>query len=417
MAKRILGKNLALFLERRVDALHDAPAFLPTVVKDLTNHFMTISRDNSSETRSRFIRDISIVIVTHTPHAVTVALKPNARIMKQYGAESAGCRAMMIAACIGDKRLVEELLLSGTNSWSKSCLSKEHPIYLATRFGNTEVAMTLLSHARTALPGQHLTHFRYKVVPSCILAALQIGKFDLATEMLEWNPYATSCHADALREAIASNAHNFVRKLHRSGHIEATLSFDTWQILDGLLRNPNPETMLRFFTEIGYKGLWDTPCHYDDSKSRKLLEAAVRDTNFSLVAAVVAVRGPLYTIHSATTDEEARRHVAVNRDAFRQAIFMDNLAMVQLFLSNGADLEALWIHDRGFEKLNPNPKRKGTTRELSRPGSKLHAMVQATVDNRIHKLGDKYEAPSYMVYEFDKKGKIRVTHITKSSPV
>lgn len=156
----------------------------------------------------------------------------------------------------------------------------------------------------------------------------------------------------------------------------------------GLLENPHPRAMLEFLESKGYINFIDYYRRNDHDEARRLIGLAVHHNHVPLAEAVFALDQFVCVYDTAKS--------------LRAAISQNNLSIVTLFLTHGADPECPGRADRvDFSR---------STCELARPGSEVYRAVRKEVRKKMRKLGHDYKPPTFMVWDKRKQMDVPVAY-------
>ncbi|KAF9690996.1 hypothetical protein EKO04_011211 [Ascochyta lentis] len=381
--KKILKKNVALFLEYRSKSLYGAPELLPYLINRTVDHIMEVANQKSNGTRSHLVRIIITVMATYCDDVHNLAIAPTQLKTKNHLADAVDVTSLTIAILSKDKILVSRLLKRKVNPWGRTYLFG-HLLRVAAEQNDVQSIRRLaktLSENASGLTKKHQS----AVIGEAINAAAQRGHWSVAALLLEWHEsniclyFRKPCEGLIKLAAAAADGVALLRAVSYHYLYQYKQS-----LLLGLLENSTPKAVLRHCIED--KGVmdWLHVRRSGSDKARSLLDLAVRENNLPLVKAIVRVQAQnpnasLYSTMSA---------------AFRKAVLRNNEAMVRFFLEQGVDPEAPISPDIARTSV----RKPTSTCELARPGSKVYFMVRAAIAIKMTTFPGNYRPPQYYVW-------------------
>jgi hypothetical protein len=341
---------------------------------------MTVTNKTTDHTQACLVKKVITVVTKHCGDAHCLAIAPTYLKTKTHLADAVDVTVLTVAIYLKMRTLVTQMLERGTNPFGRSQLFG-YALCVAVRTESLSITKLLLSEAAKE------THWLAKrchsdVVIEAINTAVSGKQWYFAVILVKWHEtnvrrLGPKYRQDLMESAAAANGVTLLRALpFRSVN-------DQQKVLLGLLRNSTPKAVLRYCVEE------ESPCwlyvrRSNLDKARSLLDLAVRESNLPLVEATMQVQAhvPRAILYSGTTQ------------AFREAIYQNNEAMVRFFLKHGTDPEAVICP----HQIRNSGRLHKSTCELARPGSKVYAMVRAAVEAKIVLHGSSYQPPSYYVW-------------------
>ncbi|KAJ4310344.1 hypothetical protein N0V94_008495 [Neodidymelliopsis sp. IMI 364377] len=380
--KKLLKKNMALFLTHRVSALHGAPDFLPSVIRKLVSHIMDVIGNSTDKARKSWVQKVITAIALNCDDVVNLAISPTALKCERHSMNAIDINALSVAIYSKDKNLTSKLL---EREPDPSCQTR--------LFGYVPCVAAVMNDIRTAQrllpsgggPGQRFRrHLLADVVLNALFIAVRKNHWPLAVIFYHW--YETNvertpdwCRKELIRSAAAEDGLSL---------LEVVLPFAQAQyqddLLSGLLASKKPQPVLLHCVQEKRILNWMQVRRSSSEKTRTLLELAVRKRNLPMVKATIAVQ----TQHSNSSLYVVTTH------ALRDAIVQNSEDIVRFLLDHGADPEAQIPFHIAQAKKRPVT----STCELARPGSKVYYMVKKAINRKIAKLGEDYQPPKYFVW-------------------
>ncbi|KAL5377339.1 hypothetical protein DPSP01_009837 [Paraphaeosphaeria sporulosa] len=149
--RRINGlyrRGLAVFLEYRLNTLHGAHDLIPSVIRNVVDKLMQITRLTSAEARLELNRDVIAAIVRLWKKADVAAVKPTKRMEKGCSKDSEEARLLCLVVSMGNLDLTKAVLQHCTDPWSEIyCLGS--PIEVAISAMHLEHVELLLADTKS----------------------------------------------------------------------------------------------------------------------------------------------------------------------------------------------------------------------------------------------------------------------------
>jgi hypothetical protein len=397
--KKLLSKNMALFLERRTLVSHGAPDFLPSMIRSTVDIFLQLTGNATQELRLEWIKTTAAVIVKHCPDVVNLAIAPTSTKLKFFAEDTSQQIAFAIAVLVCDEDM------------ARKCLSLQtSPITQTNFFGQT-----LCNAVRgNSVPVLQLVlasnSFESKTIVKALREAYLYASWDTAKALMTWHhqqghrlPVPTIRYL--IEKAAAGDALEFLEEMLGLGYVlkgkeqycHSRDSERSWlhcqNYLRGILRSPAPQRVLKFCKDHLILDGW-TKYAYDTHRSpkvRRVLEHAVHNHTKPLVEAIFALR--MYS----TTGK-----------ALRLAIKMNETDMVRLLLDKGADPEGE-LHGYSWSA------ERSSTCELARPNSEVYKMLQTAIKEKMARLRAFYRMPYRTVWDSKKQEDVRVQYTFHAS--
>lgn len=380
--KKLLKKNLALFLEYRAKSLYGVPNLLPALVRRAVDHVMTAINKSSSGARLWWFREIITVVATHCEDAHCLAIAPTDLKTQTHlaDADAVDVTVLAIAIYLRKKVLVTQLLNNKVDPWGRTHLFG-HVMTIAAKLDDMSTTKLLLSKAATATHGPARKR-QSNIVIEALKTAVLRKHWGLAAILVGWQQSGAHLLSPKLRQHLLESA-------AAAGGVALLQAIpdqrpeDQQKLVLGLLRNPDPEAVLRHCAEGCFPiWLYVRCCNFDEAIP--LLDLAVRENNLPLVKAAIRV-------HHRVANAQLLSGMTA---PFREAILQNNEAMVRFFLEKGVDPEA----SSHSHKTDFNLRQSMSTCELARPASRVYTIVRKAVLEKIVRLEEQYEPPNYHVW-------------------
>ncbi|KZM25669.1 uncharacterized protein EKO05_0003274 [Ascochyta rabiei] len=380
--RKLLQKNVALFLEYRSMSLYGAPDLLPSLIHRAVDHMVEVTNKTTDKERAALTQGAITVVSTHCDGVHHLAVAPTQLKTRNYLHDAVDVTSLSIAIYLGKKGFVSQLLDRKINHWGRTHLFGSLLCVAAKQ--NDIWSLRRLLSTMTEDSGGLLVKSRSNIIIEALDTAAHRKHWSVAVVLFKWHIAHISVriskhYGSLLKLAAASDGLSLLREIPCHNHVITQRA-----LLIGLLKNPAPKDVLHHC--VGEKGMRDwLEVRCDEmNEARSLLDLAVREDNLALVEATVYVQAQV----------DGARLYATLSTAFREAILRNNDAMVRFFLKNGVDPEAP-IHPRlALKSIRPPT----STCDLARPGSKVYSIVREAIVRKMEKLQSKYQSPEYYVW-------------------
>ncbi|KAF2125629.1 hypothetical protein P153DRAFT_359978 [Dothidotthia symphoricarpi CBS 119687] len=388
--KKLLTKNMALFLEYRSQALYGAPDILPSMIQKTTMKFMEITGETSSDVGSKWIKRVTKQVVQHCGVVMYLAITPTAKRRKDFFNNSCknseDCDALMLAISLDDLNLVSAMLRRGINLWMKSP-TLGYPLHLAARIGNLDVLSALLSSGVTDKSELSSLHCSNRI-GEAIFAAKHDTESRIAIALLNFytlhvgRPSLSWC-SRMIYHAVSGNEPKF---------LDVILSLEvprSWKekyrenVMFGFRRCKSPEPILHVCIDRDLISLYGEYRCYESDARQTLAELAVKYHNTEMVNVLLKFNKSSYFW-------DAPLRLAVER--------------------NCADIVQILLH-HGIDPEGPGWKlHRQSLCEVAKSRSEVYFMVKKALEKKIRRLGEDYEAPLYLIWDPKKQADVRVAY-------
>ncbi|KAI4714890.1 hypothetical protein J4E89_000573 [Alternaria sp. Ai002NY15] len=185
-AKRFFLQHVKLFLTYRCKSLYGAPTLLPSLVRNVVEHFMTTTSQTSETVREAYTDRVCDAIVNHLPEGLLfrLATKPTLLKCKKVASDPVENYCLTIAILMKDKELVSHYLSQGVSVWNRTEVY-EIPLKVAAQYGSIEFVAQLLENAKSSLmksakakPMMHLSNIIDRTIRS--------GHWNVAIIVIDW---------------------------------------------------------------------------------------------------------------------------------------------------------------------------------------------------------------------------------------
>jgi hypothetical protein len=380
--KRLVAKNLELFLILRSRSLNEAPEFLPTFINAIVKGFLDHG-DNTEDSQESITRLVIQIIIKRCADPIKLVFAPTVsqRRILEHGKLEYAMLAMSLYATNDD--LAETLLKNGTDPWVQSSLFQP-AIQIAVEMDNKRIVLKILSMTDQFKFGDNTkkhVNLQSRVTHKAINTTVRKNSWDMAELLMRWSSSAfakpsldTIC--SWIFRAVESGSLTALKTLQNNGYFQLDIVHYEHFIVKGLIENPDPEPVLRFCIQ---QDLLEVHCPYD---TPGLLSRAVYEGSVRLAKAFFAV--------NAYDDFP---------EALRAAIRYNDEPMVRVLLENGVDPEA---------RVHPPPS--VTTCELASANPAIYDMLKDAIQKKMLALGDNYRAPHQSIASHAKRGMINVAY-------
>ncbi|KAH6633779.1 hypothetical protein C7974DRAFT_178031 [Boeremia exigua] len=373
--KRLLKKNLALFLSYRAKALHGAPGFLPELIHATVEKLVDFVGSADLTARTRWTETVTQVIARRYG-SVNAAIAPYLYQLRDLKDDRISYTALAVALYARDTDVAAAMIGAGMNPWDQSCLFS-CAIYITTEVNDLHILKMLLSAADKLdmdMSSESRKKLQYRTITRSIHNATHAGYWDVAVLLLVWgatNIKKPPCSTVKfwMERAAAADGLDFLDNIRKLGYIRHSISNYAHCIIRGLLRNPMPDSALRFCIRNGLLNEHNKTSTCKNTSYHHLLNLAVLERNILLAKAALAV--------NAYADQPA---------ALRTAISLGDTSMVRFLLDSGVDPEGLM-----------HPPVEKTTCELAEPDSEVYHALKSAIHKKMQRLGTNYRPPHQVV--------------------
>ena len=166
--------------------MYGAPTLLPSLVRNVVEHFMTTTSQTSETVREAYTDRVCDAIVNHLPGGLLfkLATKPTLLICKKVASDPVEIYCLTIAILTKDKELVTHYLSQGVSVWNRTEVF-EIPLKVAAQSGAIEFVAQLLENAKSSLtksakakPMMHLS--------TIIDRTIRSGHWNVAIIVIDW---------------------------------------------------------------------------------------------------------------------------------------------------------------------------------------------------------------------------------------
>ena len=368
--------------------LNGAPDFLPNLIRAIGDRFMRYA-DCPETTRESVTKVLIQIIIERCTYPVNLAVAPTPTQCKELDDDRIEHTTLALALYVDADDLVESILSSGIDPWTQSSLFKP-PIEIAARMNSeTNVQKILLVTDKTH--AGHLSkeckHIQARIIFNAIDAAAHYHHWSVAEQMMVWSAEhlgkpSLSQVGYWICEAVKSSSLNALRTIRGCGYLQHSMRKYARYIVYGLVRNANPEPILRFCIK---EGLFFENDPFKNG--RDLLSEAVDLRSTSLAKASFAVNA-----------------YADCPTALRAAISHGDAPMVRVLLDHGVDPEA---------RMHQPPEK--TTWELACDDFEIRFLLCGAIEKKMKALAPNYR-PSHQVSRASPKDKWFLVAYTFHAP-
>ncbi|KAI4628994.1 hypothetical protein J4E83_003549 [Alternaria metachromatica] len=184
--KRIFLRHVKLFLTYRCKSLYGAPTLLPSLVRNVVEHFMTTTSQTSEIVREAYTDRVCHAIVNHLPEGklFKLATRPTLLMCNKAASNPVETYCLTIAILMEDKELVTHYLSQSVSVWNGTEVF-EIPLKVAAQSGAIEFVAQLLENAKSSLtksakakPTMHLS--------TIIDRTIRSGHWNVAIIVIDW---------------------------------------------------------------------------------------------------------------------------------------------------------------------------------------------------------------------------------------
>jgi hypothetical protein len=392
--KKLLKRNMVLFLTHRMSALHGAPDFLPSVIRKLVGHIMDVIGNSTDKARKSWVQKVITAIALNCDDVVNLAIAPTPLKCNKHSMDAVDTNALSVAIYLRDKYLLSKLLERRLDPWDRTLLFG-HVLCVAAETNDIRSARRLLPSVE-GFRRYFRQHARSEIVIKALDKAVQNHHWSLAVTFYRWHETNVGCISDLCRKGLIKSA--------AAGNgvllLKTVLPFAQVQYQDdlllGLLASKWPQyVLLHCVQEIGIDN-WLHLRRSSLEKTKTLLGLAVRERNLPMVKTTIAVQ---------TQCPDSSLYISTNY-ALRDAIVQNSEDIVRFLLDHGADPEARFPFRIAQAKKRPLT----STCELARPDSKVYYMVKKAIEQKVAKLGGDYQPPQYFVWSKKEQKDILVAY-------
>jgi hypothetical protein len=351
--------------------LNGAPDFLPNLIRAIGDRFMRYA-DGPEKSREAVTEILIQTIIVRCANPTNLAVAPTRNQCKELDSNRIEHATLAVALYVDADDVVESILSAGIDPWTQSSLFKP-PIEIAARMNsatNVQKILLVTDKIHAGHLSQECKHNQARIIFNAIEAAARYHHWSVAEQMMMWSAEhlakpSLSQVGYWIRVAVASSSLNALRTIRGCGYLQHSMRKYAVYIVYGLVRNANPEPILRFCIK---EGLFfeNDPSEY----GRDLLNEAVYHESTGLARAAFAVNA-----------------YADCPTALRVAIKKGDAPMVRVLLDHGVDPEA---------RMHQPPER--TTCELAckYPASEhpeIRYLLCRAIKEKMKALGSNYRAP------------------------
>ncbi|KAF2994681.1 hypothetical protein E8E13_001948 [Curvularia kusanoi] len=370
VGKRLLEKNLALFLTYRVRSLHGASDFLPSVIRGTVDRLMTL-RKNPEDLRKGVTESVIQTLITHLEYPTNLAIIATPNQYQNLQVDRMNYITLVVALYAQNEDEVRAILDGGVDPWIQTALFRS-AIHISTDLnseGLVRLVLTATDKMNVGPISKQRRDLQGRIMTQSIFASMRRRQWTIVDCLMKWSashvakpPLRTVQHWVELA-ASSSDACGTLVTMQKLGFLRHNHNYHK-AIAMGLMLNPKPEYVLRIC--IKERLLHEhSLIEWRGYQSWTLLEIAIAGDKSALVKAVLAVNAP-----------------ANMSESLRFAIWSDSCAAVRVLLDHGADPEAPM-----------QPPAIETTCELAEDNPGISKMIKKAIEKKKDALGTRQYAP------------------------